>query len=238
MRRFFAHHITDGFAFFDEAELAHIKKVLRMKAGEAVIVPEGRGEWVCELCEKDGELAARLIERRGCDAEPKKEITLYLAYTKSDKMELCVQKAVELGAARICPFFSSRCVKLPDAKSAEKGNIRFSRIAHEAVKQCGRAQDIEISMPLSFDGLLKRIAEEELSVFAFERSDAPLKNCLCGSDAGRIGLIIGPEGGFSDEEAERIQKSGAVSVSLGTRILRAETAAVALMAIVSYETEN
>lgn len=238
MRRFFADRVEDGFAYFSPEELAHIKKVLRMKQGDKMIVPEGRGEWICELVEKDGDIAARLIEFRGCDAEPKKHITLYMAYTKSDKLELCVQKAVELGIAEVCPFISSRCVKIPDAKSAEKANQRMSRIAHEAVKQCGRASDITVSMPISFKELLLRIAEEELCVFAFERSESPLKQIFGRNDQNNIGLIIGPEGGFSDEEAEQIEKAGAHTVSLGTRILRAETAAIALMAIASYETEN
>lgn len=238
MRRFFADRIEDGIAWFSAEELAHMKKVLRMKSGDKIIVPEGRGEWICELAEKDSGFVAELLEFRGCDAEPKKHITLYMAYTKSDKLELCVQKAVELGISEVCPFFSSRCVKVPDLKSAEKANQRMTRIAHEAIKQCGRASDICVSMPINFRELLSRIKNEDLCVFAYERSDEPLKQLFFNNNVQKIGLIIGPEGGFTDEEAAQIGEAGAKTVSLGTRILRAETAAIALMAIASYEMEN
>ncbi len=239
MKRFFAERVEDGIARFSPEELVHMKRVLRMKQGDKVIVPEGRGEWVCELFEQNGELEGRIIEYRGCNAEPKKHITLYMAYTKSDKLELCVQKAVELGVSAVCPFISSRCVKVPDEKSAEKANLRMSRIAHEAVKQCGRAGDMKVLLPVRFDELLTEITHEDMCVFAFEKSDVPLKGVFSQSpNAVNIGLIIGPEGGFSDDEAQKIQSAGAYTVSLGTRILRAETAALALMAIASYETEN
>ncbi len=233
MRRFFADRIEDGIAHFGEEEAVHINRVLRMKPGETLIVPEGRGEWLCELME-DGR-TARLMERRGCCAEPTRSITLYAAYTKADKLELCTQKAVELGMSRVVPFISSRCVRVPDEKSAAKAHERLVRIAHEAVKQCGRAADAEIGGVIDFDGLIERIAKHSLSVFAYENADAPLKGVL-GTEKDDIALIIGPEGGFTESEAERIRAAGAVTVSLGTRILRAETAAIALMAIAAYET--
>ena len=150
MRRFFADRIEDGIAYFSDQESRHISRVLRMASGDKIIVPEGRGEWVCELLDVSSErCTARTLEFRGCDAEPKKNLTLYMAYTKSDKMDLVVQKAVELGASAFCPFISSRCVKVPDEKSALKANERFSRIAFEAVKQCGRAGKIDVKMPIS-----------------------------------------------------------------------------------------
>ena len=239
MRRFFAVRIEDGIAHFSRDELLHMKKVLRMKTGDKIIVPEGRGEWLCELCERDGELFARLLERRGCDAEPHKQITLYLAYTKSDKMEISVQKAVELGVSAVCPFICARCVRVPDEQSAAKANWRMARIAHEAVKQCGRASDVKVDMPVSFETLLNKIQQQDLCVFAYEKSNVALKTVFQETgEATRVGLIVGPEGGFTDEEAQKIAQTGARTVSLGTRILRAETAAIALMAIASYEMEN
>jgi len=212
-----------------------MRKVLRMTEGMQIIVPEGRGEWLAEITEIDVEAKARLIEWRGCKAEPNKRITLYLAYTKSDKMELVVQKAVELGASTVAPFISSRCVKIPDGKSAAKGNERMRRIAHEAVKQCGRAAEMEVSMPLSYKEFLAEIAKHELTIFAYECADTPLKPILQ-TDAEDIAVIIGCEGGFSEKEAEEIIAVGAKCVSLGNRILRAETAAIALLAITAYET--
>lgn len=235
MRRFFAARIEDGIAYFDAAESAHMRKVLRMTEGMQIIVPEGRGEWLAELTLIDTEAQAKLLEWRGCKAEPNKKITLYLAYTKSDKMELVVQKSVELGASAVMPFISSRCVKIPDAKSAQKGNERMKRIAHEAIKQCGRALEMEIGMPLAYKDFLKEIAKHELTVFAYECADSPLKPILQ-TDAEDIAIIIGCEGGFSEKEAEEIIAAGAQCISLGARILRAETAAIALLAITAYET--
>ncbi len=235
MRRFFAARIEDGIAYFDAQESAHMRKVLRMTEGMQIIVPEGRGEWLAEITEMGAEAQAKLLEWQGCKAEPNKKITLYLAYTKSDKMELVVQKAVELGASAVQPFISSRCVKIPDAKSAQKGNERMSRIAHEAVKQCGRAADMTVGMPLKYNEFLQAIGKHDLTIFAYECADEPLKPILS-TDAEDIAIIIGCEGGFSEKEAEEIIAAGAKCISLGARILRAETAAIALLAITAYET--
>lgn len=213
-----------------------MRKVLRMTPGMEIIVPEGRGEWLAEITSLEGDAQAKLLEWRGCKAEPNKCITLYLAYTKSDKMELVVQKAVELGASRVVPFISSRCVKIPDEKSAGKANERMKRIAHEAVKQCGRSNEMEVLLPMSFAELLSQISGHDLTVFAYECADAPLKPVLQ-TGADNIAVIIGCEGGFSEKEAEQIIAAGAKCVSLGNRILRAETAAIALLAITAYETE-
>lgn len=235
MRRFFAARIEDGVAYFDGAESAHMRKVLRMTEGMQIIVPEGRGQWLAEITQIEGEAQAKLLEWQGCAAEPNKRITLYLAYTKSDKMELVVQKSVELGASAVVPFISSRCVKIPDAKSAAKGNERMKRIAHEAVKQCGRAAEMEVTMPLSYKEFLESIGKHQLTVFAYECAETPLKPVLQ-TDAEDIAIIIGCEGGFSEKEAEEIISAGAKCISLGARILRAETAAIALLAIAAYET--
>ena len=236
MRRFFPDRIEDGVEYFSAQESKHIARVLRMESGQKIIAPEGRGEWICELDEVTSErCTARTIEFRGCDAEPRKKLTLYMAYTKSDKMELVAQKCVELGVSAFAPFISSRCVKVPDEKSAERGNERFKRISFEAVKQCGRAGGIDVLMPLSFDGLIEKIGAHGKVLFAYEASEGSLKQALAGA-GDDIALIIGPEGGFTEAEAKSIVEAGAASVSLGTRILRAETAAIALTAIVSYET--
>ena len=235
MKRFFPDRIEDGRAYFGAQESKHIARVLRMEAGDKIIAPEGRGEWICTLDKVDPECCTALAEEfRGCDAEPKKNITLYMAYTKSDKMELVVQKCVELGISSFRPFISSRCVKVPDEKSAAKANERFKRIAFEAVKQCGRAGQIEVLLPMTFKQLEENITKHDKVLFAYEASEGSLKEALsCTNDD--VALIIGPEGGFTQAEAERIIELGAHSVSLGTRILRAETAAIALCAIVSYE---
>lgn len=236
MRRFFPDRIEDGVAYFSLQESKHIAKVLRMNEKDKIIVPEGRGEWICELTKVSIEgCEAHILEHRGCDAEPKKRLTLYMAYSKSDKMELVVQKAVELGISSYRPFISSRCVKIPDEKSSLKANERFRRIAFEAVKQCGRAGEIEVMLPAGFEEMLTDINCHDTVLFAYEASTGSLRSALerCGDD---IAMIIGPEGGFTCEEANKIIEAKGISVSLGTRILRAETAAIALASIVAFET--
>ena len=129
MRRFFPDRIEDGRAYFGAQESKHIARVLRMEVGDKIIAPEGRGEWICTLDKVDPELLTALAEEfRGCDAEPKKNITLYMAYTKSDKMELVVQKCVELGISLRLVHILALC-KGPNEKSAVKANERFKRMS-------------------------------------------------------------------------------------------------------------
>lgn len=217
-------------------ESAHMTRVLRMKAGDKFILVDGvGGENICCISSVDnGLVSADVLEKRACEADPKVKITLYQACLKSDKLEFVLQKSVELGVSAYVPFVSSRCVKVPDSKGMQKMKTRMDKIAAEAVKQCGRAVLPEVGTAIRFPELIKRLEEHELVLFAYECETAPLKGTI--GSAKDIALVIGPEGGFDLSEAEAIKTAGAVSVSLGKRILRAETAALALTAIVSYET--
>ena len=163
------------------------------------------------------------------------ELTLYVAYMKSDKMELILQKTVELGICCFAPFVSSRCVKKP--KEGGKAQERFEKIAEGAVKQCGRAAEVRILQPLSFKEVLEKIPRHDAVLFAYEKSEIALRQVFEQVREQRdIALIVGPEGGFSEREAEQIIAAGGRSVSLGRRILRGETAAIALTALAAYET--
>lgn len=236
MRRFFAEKIENNTAVLTGSEAEHLSRVLRLKAGDPILVAGEGEEYVCRLVQVEKQRAeAEILQIRPCLADPRRRITLYLAYMKSDKMEIVAQKAVELGVSALRPFISSRCVKVPEEKAAAKARERMSRIAFEALKQCGRTRAMEVGMPLSFSEFLQEISGHALTLFAYEQSQKPLKEALCGAED--IALIVGPEGGFSPEEAAEIEAAGARQVSLGRRILRGETAAIALAAIVAYETE-
>ena len=214
-----------------------MSRVLRMQPGDEFIAPDEGWDYVCRIVQVERELVrAKVLEKRPCAAEPQRKITLYLAYMKADKMEFALQKAVELGVSEFRPFVSQRCVKVPDAKSAAKAVERMRRIAFEAVKQCGRARQVKVGEPLLFDQMLEELRSYELALFCYESSKGSLKAALRGQ-AQSIGIIVGPEGGFSEGEAARVQAAGGISVSLGRRILRGETAAIAATAIVAYETE-
>ena len=236
MRRFFAGKVTQDRAFLLGGEAEHFSRVLRMTAGDLFVAAHQGKELVCRaLSVENGEVCAEILESRDCPGEPSVDITLYVAYMKSDKMELILQKAVELGIGCFAPFVSSRCVKKP--KEGGKAQERFEKIAEGAVKQCGRAAAVRILQPLSFEQVLERIPQHGAVLFAYEKSEIALRQVFEQiREQKDIALIIGPEGGFSEQEAGQIIAAGGRSISLGSRILRGETAAIALTALTAYET--
>ena len=144
-----------------------------------------------------------------------------MAYPKSDKLETVIQKAVELGADRIIPFESSRCIKRPKAEKVDKQLSRLQRIAEEAAKQCGRAKIPSVSLPLSYSDMLREAKEAEITLICYENEDGrTLKDALPDTAPASISVIVGSEGGFSAEEVFAAVNAGAQSVSLGKRILR------------------
>ncbi|MEY8381884.1 RsmE family RNA methyltransferase [Christensenellaceae bacterium 44-20] len=236
MRRFFAGKVTENRVFLLGGEAEHFSRVLRMAAGDLFLAAHQGKELICRaLSVENGEVCAEILETRDCPGEPIVDITLYVAYMKSDKMELILQKAVELGIGCFAPFVSSRCVKKP--KEGGKAQERFEKIAEGAVKQCGRAAAVRILPPLSLEEVLREIPQHGAVLFAYEKSEIALRQVFEQiREQKDIALIIGPEGGFSEQEAEQIIAAGGRSVSLGRRILRGETAAIALTALTAYET--
>lgn len=236
MRRFFAGKVTENRVFLLGGEAEHFSRVLRMQAGDRFVAAYQGKELVCRaISAESGEVCAEILETRDCPGEPAIGITLYVAYMKSDKMELILQKAVELGIGCFAPFVSSRCVKKP--KEGGKAQERFEKIAEGAVKQCGRAAAVRILPPLSLEEVLREIPQHGAVLFAYEKSEIALRQVFEQiREQKDIALIIGPEGGFSEQEAEQIIAAGGRSVSLGRRILRGETAAIALTALTAYET--
>ena len=211
-----------------------------MAEGDEVYLSDGEGaEYLVTLTRiRDEECICSIIEERGSSAEPKMNITLYMAYPKGDKLETVIQKAVELGATRIVPFESSRCIKRPKADKVAKQTERLSRIAEEAAKQCGRAIIPEVAFPLEYREMLTDATLSELSLICYEReSHLSFKETLKSTKPKSISVIVGCEGGFSPEEIEEALEAGCRSVSLGNRILRCETAPSAALSMILYEYE-
>ncbi len=234
MRRFMA-TIVDDVAIFDESEVSHMIKVNRLTVGDDVIAQTRDAQFVCRLTSVTRHRAeGEVLRPLECESNPNINITLYMAYTKSESLELVAQKATELGLSTFVPYFCTRCVKRPDGTGADKHRQRMLKISREALKQCGRVKPLDIEPVIEFEDLLKRIPEHALMLYAYEESDESLKEAMHNADD--IALIIGPEGGFTPGEAEQIISAGGKSVSLGKRILRAETAAIALLSVVGYET--
>ena len=244
MARFFVaeEKISDNSITISGNDAFHIARSLRMAVGDKITVcDEGGNEYLCTLLRiRDDECTCNVIEQRTGTTESPVEITLYMAYPKGDKLETVVQKAVELGASHIVPFESSRCIKRPSADKADKITDRLSRIAEEAAKQCGRSKLPRVSKMIKLSDLLTEVSGYDLPLFCYEGDGASsLKGVLeqYGKNSGRIAVIIGSEGGFSPEEADKIITAGAKCVNLGPRILRCETAPDYCLSAISYHFE-
>ena len=241
MPRFFVakEMIQDGVATIEGNNAFHIARSLRMAVGDEIYISDGEGkEYLARLTKiRDEECTADILEERA-SSEPDMSITLYMAYPKGDKLETVIQKAVELGATRIVPFESSRCIKRPKADKVAKQGERLSKIAEEAAKQCGRAIVPEVALPLTYSAMLKDASTSELKLICYEKeSDLSIKALLSDKKPASIAIIVGCEGGFSPEEVEEAISAGCHSVTLGKRILRCETAPSAVLSMILYQYE-
>lgn len=236
MPRFFVESLAGDPIVIEGGDARHIALSLRMKQGEELILCDGKGtEAVCavaSLCPESVVLDVK--ERRASETEPKTRVTLYQALPKADKMEYIVQKAVELGVYRIVPVLTSRCISRPDEKTAAKKRERLCKIAAEAAKQSGRGIIPEVGGVLTFKNAVKEMSTAGLPIFFFEHASLPLRKYMEKYTGGDIAVMVGAEGGFSDEEAAFAEENGLLSASLGPRILRCETAPVAALAAIMY----
>ena len=219
----------------------HIARSLRMAVGDALTVCDGCAtEFDARLTKiRDEECELELLCERRSTTEPTVEITLFMAYPKGDKLEVVVQKAVELGCLHIVPFISERCIKRPTDEKKDKQTARLVKIAHEAAKQCGRGRLPSVSSPLSFSEMLDKIPLYDLTLFCYEgEGTEPIKAVLeQNKNAKEIAVIVGAEGGFAELEAEKITERGAKPTGLGKRILRCETAPTACLSMIMYAFE-
>ena len=238
MRRFFCDNISGTTATITGDDAHHICRVLRMKTGEALSLCDGAGsEYDAVISSVSQEtVVCALGERRHSEVESPVSVTLFQSLPKTGKMETIVQKCTELGVAAMVPVLSARCVVIPN-KDFEKKRERYNRVALEAAKQSRRAMVPQV-LPLT---LIKQIDPKQFDLFLVayeEESGRSLKAALRGAGSPKsIALLIGPEGGLDAEEVARLTASGAVSVSLGKRILRTETAGMAMLAQTLYEVE-
>ena len=219
----------------------HIARSLRMAVGDALTINDGEGmSYYCKLTRiRDDACECEILSSAPSKAEPPVKITLYMAYPKGDKLETVIQKAVELGASKIVPFESERCVKRPKAEKIDKQTARLRRIAVEAAKQCGRGILPEVSAPVSFSEMLSEAKAHDLSLFCYEGEGAQSLKAILDEQNGikTACAIVGSEGGFSKAEAERAREDGLIMTNLGPRILRCETAPAYVLSALSYRFE-
>lgn len=230
MHRFFADSVSEKTLMIASDEAKHIKNALRMRQGDELIAFDGTGtDYQCRIADIGVSVKADIISRKPNCCEPQIHVTLYQAYPKSAKMDEIVQKAVELGAEAIVPFISERCVKKPDDVS------RLRRVALAAVKQCGRSVLPSVSDILTMKNVLPLMQKHQKLIVCWEEErEHTLKQALAGQ-ACDIGIVIGPEGGFCAHEVQSMRSAGGVAVTLGPRILRTQTAGIAVLAAVMYD---
>ena len=245
MHRFFAEpgQIGEKEIVITGADVNHIRNVLRMRTGEEVLIADGRGaEYRCKLTDLgENEVHAQILWKLDGNAELASAVTLFQGLPKSDKMDLIVQKCVELGVDRIVPVSTKRAVVKLDAKKEQTRLKRWNTISESAAKQSGRGVIPEVSGVMSFEKALEEAKKLDVLLIPYERAEhmAETRRVMGEIRPGQsVGIFIGPEGGFEESEVEEAVAAGAKAITLGKRILRTETAGLAVMAMLSYLLEE
>lgn len=244
MPRFFTQDITEAGGCITGEDAKHIAKVLRMKVGDELTVCDTKGrDYDCMIEEIGaGEVRLKVLSVAPSQSEPDVRVHLYQAMPKADKMETIIQKAVELGAVSITPVMTRRCVSRPDAKSMDKKLVRYNRIALEAAKQCGRGVVPPVLPLLELPQALEQMQRTGCPILFYENATAPAKQVIAKARESvkelEIAVLIGAEGGFDEDEVALAREHGCHILSLGKRILRCETAPLAALTILMYETGN
>ena len=231
----------DKITLFGE-DVNHIANVLRKKVGDEINIcnTSTSENFLCQIEEIGKEyIICQKQEKLQKDTELGAEITVFQGLPKAEKMELIIQKCTELGAKFFVPVQMERCVVKLDSKSQAKKIERWNKIAETAAKQSGRNFIPKVENLINLQNLLNFIQKYDIVLLAYENEDEfslkkalePLKN----KENLKIGIIIGPEGGIDIKEVEQMEKAGAKTITLGKRILRTETVALAMTSIIMYE---
>lgn len=225
-------------------DVNHIKNVLRMSVGEKICVINGQNnkEYYCEITALgNNAVDTRICEIRESDQELANEIVLFQGLPKSDKMELIIQKAVELGVHTIVPVSTDRTVVKLDAKKEANKRKRWMSISESAAKQSGRLRIPEVTQVVSFKEALEMAGKMDVRLIPYELAEGMEKTreVMSGIQPGQsVAVFIGPEGGFESSEIEKAREIGVQSITLGKRILRTETAGLVTLAMLVYNLER
>ena len=236
--------ITDKTVIIEGGDVNHIKNVLRMKPGEEIAVSNGQDgkEYRCGIVSIEEEKVIcelRFVKEDGLELSSR--VHLFQGLPKADKMELIIQKAVELGVYEIVPVETKRAVVKLDAKKAKQKTERWQAIAEAAAKQSKRRIVPQVSEPITFGQALKQAESMEVKLIPYElaegmeRTKEVISHLPEGAD---IAVFIGPEGGFEEAEIAKAKENGVEPITLGKRILRTETAGFTVMAWIMYQLEK
>lgn len=224
-------------------DVNHIRNVLRLRRGDSITVSDGNGrDYHCMISDITSEkVVADILDVCDNFAELKTEITLFQGYPKSDKLELIIQKTVELGVTRIVPVLTQRTVIKPVEKKIKQKTERYLAIAKAAAKQSGRGIVPVVTEPVSFEKALMMASALEMNLIPYEAAEGitySKKMIQAVKGKRSLGIFIGPEGGFTLAEVEQAKAIGACAITLGHRILRTETAGMAVLSIIMFELEE
>ncbi len=227
MRRFFAERIDEKTARLPAEEARHALTVLRMKTGDECAAILESGLYLSRVSAVDDGVTIEILQELP-SPEPRAQVTLYQGLPKGEKMEFIAQKCTEAGVHRIVPVRMSRCVVKLDDRDAAKKTERWQRIAAEAAKQSCRTVVPSIEAPITMERLTARLKAHDLSLVPWEDARGlSLANAVAESPAQDIAIVIGPEGGMEESEVARMKDASALPVTLGPRVFRTETAALA-----------
>ncbi len=228
--------------FGDDAK--HISRVMRMKIGDEIICSDGENTTVrCEIIDLSDHVVAKVIELISSETELPVKVTIAQALPKADKLEYVVQKGTELGATAFIPFAATRSVVKWDEKKANRKVDRLRKIAKEAAEQSWREKIPEILNVHSFSELKETFSNYHAVIVASEEAAKQKETSKFRAtlstikDGDSLLIIVGPEGGWTKEEAETLREEGAILCGFGPRILRTETAALYALAAISYHFE-
>jgi len=225
-------------------DVNHIKNVLRLQVEENIEIcnKETKQNYLCQITKiTENQINCEVVDKLEVTNEPEIEVTIFQGIPKSDKMELIIQKSVELGAYSITPVEMARCVVKLNDKDKTKKIERWQKISEVAAKQCGRDVIPQINEILTIKELSQNINQYDVIIVAYEKEKVntikkELKQ-IKQNGMKRIGIVIGPEGGLEEKEVETLKSNGAKVITLGKRILRTETVALNVLSNIIYELE-
>ncbi len=225
------------------SDVNHLRNVLRIVPGEQVSASDGDATtYRCEVTQMDENcVTAKILWSQEADTELPCRIVLFQGLPKADKMELIIQKTIELGVSEIVPVATRRAVVKLDAKKAEAKNKRWNAIAESAAKQAKRAVIPVVKPMMDFEAAVCYAAAMNRKFIPYELArgmDATREAFQTIQPGDSIAIFIGPEGGFDEQEIEMAKKAGILPITLGRRILRTETAGMAVLAVLMYQLEE
>ena len=237
MQRYFSNIDSNFVVHFSSNDEHHILHVMRMKKGDEIEVVSNEKVYLCRI-DSTNPLKVSVIHEIENDVELKEDVTLLFALTKGDRIDLVLQKATELGVKKVALIESERTVVKYEDKDIDKKLARFNKIMKEASEQSHRVIVPELLGIYNLKNLPKEVFSD-VNFVAYEKDANDISGAFQGLEKGKsVSILIGPEGGFSEQEIKRLTDQGFIRTSLGKRILRAETAAIYALSVIGYLLEK